>query len=436
MDRDQRPTKTPTRTRNRARTRPENERPGTAANNRDIGDSLRKPDPENTNAENRPGGDRQTKVASRRNNAHSQKRHHPANINAGVQPEDDRPRTAAGNSNATGSEGEPNTANKNNESKPEDDRPGTAVSSRDTTNCRRGPNSANRNVGRQPEDDRPGAAANNRGNRGAPRKLDPAVINAEAQPRDNRPRTATNRSPSLPTQWNPDLENQTAEDHIPSQSRALENPGSNSQTELSHEYSEATGGKAMDHHSPARTPSNRKGKGKAPSMPGTERLPNGEGYRHRNAGSGVHPHGNPNKSACDSQDSRDTAVTGYTDQNCSLDGRRGSSDEGESSTRNQFQSDVQDTFDQDAAFGVRKEGKNTYDNASIHTSIDSRNTQGKFDSNSGSNNDYGDKDRKFVNKGTIVNKGNLESIFSNAGEREEPKNTGRFYILYPTYLPW
>jgi len=100
------------------------------------------------------------------------------------------------------------------------------------------------------------------------------------------------------------------------------------------------------------------------------------------------------------------------------------SSEGESSTRNQNPNEAGGTFDRRAGDGMG-EGNQIHEINLIGASLQHHNTQGKFDCNSGSYNNYGDKSRGFINKGTLINEGEIVMNFRRTGRREGLKNIGR-----------
>lgn len=132
-----------------------------------------------------------------------------------------------------------------------------------------------------------------------------------------------------------------------------------------------------------------------------------------------------------SQAQFDATAARYTKEKHSPGSHRRPTSEGEGSTGSQNPSEAQDTFDLDAGYQMGEGSQSAHDISTINTSI--QRTQGKFDANSGSYNNYGDKDSRFVNEGTFVNKGRIEVNFGPSGG-EGPRNVGRYAILHLTPL--
>ena len=297
--------------------------------------------------------------------------------------------------------------------------------------------------------------ARNRGR--AQKSLGSAHRNAGSQP-DEDGSGVVDSSGAAGTRENPDSASRAAgggysssnserEDRTdcgpPGQLRSSGDPGSNLHDRQSLEDMEASGGMA----SATRAHDLNNHKGKALGRPGAPGTPDSEVHSHNDCSYRV-VHRSPssqtrhrvrtladdgNENAGHSQTSFDAAPTGYADQKRNLDNRGRPTIEGESAVRSQNQSQDRNTFDHTAGYLMGGVGQITRD-TSINASTRHHNTQGKFDCNSGSYNNYGDKDSKFVNKGMFVNKGNIEMNFPRA-DWEGLKNTGRYSIPHPTYLP-
>jgi len=118
----------------------------------------------------------------------------------------------------------------------------------------------------------------------------------------------------------------------------------------------------------------------------------------------------------------DVAATGYSEEKRSLGSRGGPTCEGEISTRNPNPSEAQSTW-------VREGNRSTHDISTINTGTQHGDTQGKFDSNSGSYNNYGDEERRFATNGPFINTGRIEVNFGSDGA-EGLRNTGRCSISH------
>jgi len=410
----------------------------------------------------------------------------------GGQLEANEPQTAPRSSNDTHSRRSPISENENMEGQPGNDRPGMAANGREDARTQDNSNSVTGDAGSQSGDDRRGvevgadssacpqnisSPANKiaRGqsedelrigvcdsdNASTRKNFDLASRNVESQPQGDGPGVADGGIGAAPTRENPDSTHRStggghrrsgskrgnrSNSGPQSQLKSPGNTGSNLDDRPRPPNIEATGGVARDHRGPAGMHAPNNGRGGTLDEPGNTRALDGGapdyGGRRSRSVRRSHSHrtqprdrnlvGDGNTSTDHSQSWLDAPATGYSDQKRSPDDRRRPTSAGESSSGNPWEG--MGTFGHKELYRVGEGSQSTRDTSTIDTSIEYRNTQGKFDSNSGSYNNYGDENSKFVNDGTLVNHGNMSVNITRADGGEGLKISGRYSISHPTYM--
>ena len=300
---------------------------------------------------------------------------------------------------------------------------------RDSRRAQKNLRSANRNAKSRPEEDGSGVVDGSNGAARTRRNPDSASRDAE------RGYSNSNSEREDRTNCAP-----------PTQPRSPGDPRSNLRDRQSLEGMEANGGMVGNYRDPTGVHDLNNHKGGTLGRPGTPGTPDSEVHGHNDPGYRVVDRSRSIKTrpsvgtlaesenAGHSQTSFDVAVTEYADQKHNPDNWGRSIAEGEIATRNQNPSGGRNAFDHKAGDGMG-EGNQIARDTSINASIQHHNTQGRFDCNSGSYNNYGDKDSKFVNEGTFVNNGSMN--FKRA-DGEGLENSGELTIIphsTPTYLP-